>query len=71
MRLTFPLAVRVCRKGVVNRPHNLIHALHVGDPGVEFGVDEEDPLDHLPVRLTPTRQHLVFIRWIQVQRLPR
>lgn len=64
---TFPHAVRVCGKGVVNWPNNLIHSLHVGDPGVEFGVDEEDPLHHLPVCFTPTGQHLIFVGWIQVQ----
>lgn len=68
---TFPLAVRVRGKRVVNRPDDLVHALHVGDPGVEFGVDEEDTLHHLPVCLGPIGQHLVLIRWVQVQRLSR
>lgn len=69
--LTFPFPIRVCGKGVVDGPHNLIHALHVGDAGVELGVDEQDALHHLPVSLTAVGQHLVLIRGVQVERFPR
>lgn len=71
MWLTFPLAIGVCGKVVVNWSNNLIHALYVGYPRVEFGIDKEDPLHHLPMCFTPTWQHLIFVRWIQVQCLSR
>lgn len=57
---TFPLAVGVGGEGVVEGPHDLIHALHVRDARVELGVDEEDPLHHLPVGLTAAGRHLVL-----------
>lgn len=66
---TFPLTVWVRGKRVVNGSYDLVHALHVGYARVEFGVDEQDALHHLPVRLPPTGQHLVFIGGIQVERL--
>lgn len=59
--LTFPLAVGVRSKGVVDRPDDLIHALDVRYPRVQFGVDKENPFHHLPVRFTSTGHHLVFI----------
>ena len=37
---TSPLAVGVGGKGVVEGPHDLVHALHVSNAGVELGVDE-------------------------------
>lgn len=64
---TFPLAVGVCGKGVIYWSNNLIHALYIGNPRVEFGIDEKDPLHNLPVCFTPTGQHLILVRWIQVQ----
>lgn len=64
--LTLPLVVGVRGEGVVNGTHDLIHALNVSDAWVEFGVDEENPLDHFPVRFTAVRQHLVLVGGIQV-----
>ena len=58
---TSPLAVGVGGKGVVEGPHDLIHALHVSDAGVELGVDEQDPLHHLPVGFTAVGQHHVLV----------
>lgn len=68
---TFPLAVGVGGEGVVDGPHQLVHALHVGQTRVQLGVDEEDPLHHLPVGLAARRQNLVLVRRVQVQGLPR
>lgn len=58
---TFPLAVGVSGKGIVEGPHDFIHALHVSNARVELGVDEQDPLHHLPVGLAAVGQHLVLI----------
>lgn len=69
MQPTFPLAVGVRGKSVVDWPNDLIHALDISDPRVEFGIDEEDPLHHLPVCLAPIGQHLILVGWIQVERL--
>lgn len=68
---TFPLRVWVGSEGVVNRPDDLVHALYVGDARVQLGVDEQDSLHHLPVRLAAVRQNLVLVGWVQVQRLAR
>ena len=38
---------------VVDGADDLVHALDVSLAGVELGVEEEDPLDDLPVRLLP------------------
>lgn len=59
---TFPLAVGVSGKGIVEGSHDLIHALHVSDARVELGIDEQDALHHLPVGLTAAGQHLVLIQ---------
>lgn len=64
--VTLPLAVGVCGEGVVNGTHDLVHALHVSDARVEFGVDEENPFNHFPVRFTAVREHLVLVGGIQV-----
>lgn len=64
---TFPLAAGVGGEGVVDGAHDLVHALDVGDPRVELGVDEEDPLHHLPVSLAAVRENLVLVGRIQVQ----
>ena len=60
-----PLLPRVGREHVVDGPDDLVHALNVALSGVELGVDEQDPLDHLPVRLVP-----VFERGVVLGRLP-
>ena len=43
--------VWIIGKCVVDWANDLIHALHIGLAGVELGIDEEDPLHHLPVSL--------------------
>lgn len=58
--LTFPFAVRVCSKGVVKRPHDFIHALDIGYPGVQLGIDEQDPLHHFPVSFAAIGQNFVL-----------
>lgn len=63
---TFPLVVGVGGKGVVDRAHHLVHALHVGDARVELSVDEQDALHHLPVGLAAIGQHLVLVGRVQV-----
>ena len=68
---TFPFIIWVCGKSIIDWPDNLIHALNVSDARVEFGVDEEDALNHLPVCFTAIGQHLILIGWIEVQRLAR
>ena len=68
---TFPFIVWVCGECIINWPDDLVHALNVGDAGVELGVDEEDAFDHLPVCFTAVGQHLVLVGWIEVQRLAR
>ena len=40
---------------VVERRHNVVHALHVADPGVQLGVQEQDAQQHLPVQLLRQR----------------
>ena len=52
-----------CVRGeyVVNGTDDLVHALDVALPGVELGVDEEDPLDDLPVRLVAVLQRGVVL----------
>lgn len=69
LSFTFPVCVGVGGEGVVNGPDDLVHALHVGDARVQLGVDEQDSLHHLPVRLAAVRQNLVLVGRIQVQRL--
>lgn len=59
---TFPLAVGVSGKGIVEGPHDLIHALHVSDARVELGIDEQDTLHHLPMGLAAVGQHLILIQ---------
>lgn len=59
---TFPFTVGIRGKGVVEGPHDLVHALHVGNARVELGIDEQDALHHLPVGLTAIGQHLVLIQ---------
>lgn len=58
--LTFPLTVRVCSKGVVKRPHDFIHALDIGYARVQLGIDEQDPLHHLPVSFAAVGQNFVL-----------
>ena len=56
-----PLLPRVGGEDVVDGPDDLVHALDVALPGVELGVDEEDPLDDLPVRLVAVLQRRVVL----------
>lgn len=49
--LTPPLGGWVVRKHIVERSHDIVHSLHVPNPGVQLGVDEEQPLYHIPVVL--------------------
>lgn len=58
--LTFPLAVRICSKGVVKGPHYFIHPLNVGYPGVQLGIDEKDSLHHFPVSFAAIGQNFVL-----------
>ena len=46
-------AAGVGGEDVVDGADDLVHALDVSLAGVELGVEEEDPLDDLPVRLLP------------------
>lgn len=63
------MCVGVGGEGVVNRPHDLVHALYVSDARVQLGVDEQDSLHHLPVRLAAVRQNFILVGWVQVQSL--
>lgn len=60
--LTFPLAVGVGGKGIIEGPHDLIHALYISNARVELGIDEQDALHHLPVGLAAIGQHLILIQ---------
>lgn len=62
---TFPLAIGVSGKSVVEGAHDLIHALHISDARVELGIDEQDPFHHLPVGFTAIGQNLILVqgRW--------
>lgn len=59
---TFPLAVRVSGKRIVEGPHDFIHALHISDARVELGIDEQDPLHHLPVGFAAIGQNLILVQ---------
>ena len=46
-----PTPIRIGSKSVVNRSDDLVHSLHVALARIEFCVEKEYPLDHLPVSL--------------------
>ena len=60
-RLTSPAHIRVGGERVVDGANDLVHALDVALAGVQLGVEEEDALDDLPVRLLTARQSHVVV----------
>lgn len=46
-----PFGARVVGQNIIDRPNDLVHALHIALAGIELGEDEQYPSDNLPMIL--------------------
>lgn len=60
-RFTSPFRSGIRGKGVINRSDDLVHPLNVALTRIQFGVEEEDSLNDLPMSLFALVQRLVVV----------
>ena len=66
---TSPIAAGVGGEQIINGPDDLVHALDVTLAGIQLGVNEQNPLDYLPVRLlTRIEDSVVFLGLLDSER---